>query len=231
MTINPTTASTGASNPALDTSAGFGNTRSLTTGDMYEYVATLLGDIDSQMLLFKEQAETKVERADEEREFQALLRSLTDKDGKITIAPGSAEMAAVATLLEKVESEALRSALQGLLGSNRTSHGGPPAMPDTAGVVPATPRAPTLGAGDPRGTPSRLPELLASGAVTIDENAVSELLADSNNRLSSLSGENELTMMELNGLMQRRSQIIMFSSQTLAQLDQTAKTVIQNMRA
>jgi hypothetical protein len=46
-----------------------------------------------------------------------------------------------------------------------------------------------------------------------------------------LSGENELTMMELNGLMQRRSQIIMFSSQTLAQLDQTAKTVIQNMRA
>jgi hypothetical protein len=218
MTINPTTASIGANDPMFDSTTALGNTRSLTTGDMYEYVATLLGDIDSQMLLFKDQAEAKVKRADEEREFQALLRSLTNQDGKITIAAGSEAEGALIKAYDATDNENIRGAIRGLIGE-------PISRITQVAMLQAASRS-----TDPVAA-QQAQNQLAALSKTIDENSVSELLADSNNRLSSLSGENELTMMELNGLMQRRSQIIMFSSQTLAQLDQTAKTVIQNMRA
>lgn len=218
MNIPPATTSTDPNSSAHGSATGLGDVRTLTTGDMYNYVATLLGDIDSQMLAFKEEAEKNVKRADEEREFQALLHDLTDKDGKITVTAGSEAERALAELYDSTDNDAIRDAIRGMIGNPHER------LAQVALLkAQATDSDPSVA----------LPAQRALYALTkgFDENAVSELFADSNNRLSSLSSGNELTMMELNGLMQRRSQVIMFSSQTLAQLDQAAKTVIQNMRA
>jgi hypothetical protein len=51
------------------------------------------------------------------------------------------------------------------------------------------------------------------------------------NELTSLNSENELSMMRLNQLVQTRSQIISSSSNMLASINESTKTVIGNMRA
>jgi hypothetical protein len=192
----------------------FENIDVMSPQDVLEYVANMLGDVDGRLLDYKGEAERKIRMSNDERAWQDLVESMGDGEHGYKLgefgSEGYAErrdhLIEVLTPLKDSESPEVAYAANGILAGIKKYEEDYKAWKN--------------GELDKEPTPMRW-----------SQDVLDDALRTSNTRVESYSSDNELIMMELGSLMQRRTQIVQFSSNVMAQLDRAMNTIVQNTGA
>jgi hypothetical protein len=195
----------------LDFQLDYESVELMSPEDVLQYVATMLGDVDGRLHDFKTEAERKIAWSNDERAWQELLRSMGDGKGGYSLGeygtPGYAErrdamMEAVTKLAESSNPDVAYAGngIKKLIEDYEAKYQD---FVDGDGPKP--------------------------GPVLWGQDTIDDAMSASTQRLQSFSSDNELTMMELGSLMQRRTQIVQFSTNVMAQLDRAQNSVVQNI--
>jgi hypothetical protein len=194
------------SSPSATAAAVAGPGAPLTPGMILDYVAMRLGGIDDQMDDFRKEADKRKQRQDDLRNFEAAVRELMGSNGYDT--SGVKGKANDTLKYPNRHAEANAEAIAKLDNARSKLAGSPDLQAKIDGL-----KADIL--DDSIITPEKLNNTL--------ENAKDEI--------AGLNADNEMTMMRLSSLMQMRTQVVQFSSNVMASLNDASKSVIQNMRA
>jgi hypothetical protein len=177
-----------------------------TPEEILAYVEMRLNDLDGQIQDYWKDAQGKKAHATELRIFQEAVRSLQQ-------GPTGFDSTGIQDNVtrEEVNAEAqnkIAAALEQLRHSEN---------PELVGRLTALKNYLDGANG---GTPGKIPA-----------DALQHSLDYAKDQLAELNGDNELTMMRLNQLMQLRSQIISAASNQLASTNEAVKNIINNMRS
>lgn len=213
--INP------ASNPPIPSfdPIASGASGGLNPNDVLLYVSNMLSGIDGQMESYMDQASAQRDQVDSERALQTLLRQLQDEE--IVTPNGVAEIVKYAELraegVKNITDPGVKRLAIKLLGE--------PVVPTKAALKEIRY---SLRAGSPY-TANR--ERLALADIpSLSKDKVESAIQDSASRVASANDAGETIMMSLSSLMQKRSQIVQFSSNVMSMLDRANQNVIQNMK-
>jgi hypothetical protein len=208
--------STGAGQVA-QASTNFGpNVTLMSPDDILAYVSKALGDIGDQLNDYKTLVQDRQAKAKDLRDLASELRNM-QQGGDLTAYDGAAYNEFMQKLAKYKDSD---PALGKVYSDFMNSYGG---YHDESGK-----KVGTL-AGDDK-------HWFGKGGVgdsqdmLMDSKELANALKNVEDAQSNLNSENELTMMSLQQLMQRRNQISQFSSNALNMMNEGMKSIIGNMR-
>jgi prefoldin subunit 5 len=207
MSIDPTSKVSASHTPAVFATS----VRLMGPDDVLAYVARALGDVGSQIDDIRKQVDARQAKSAELREIVAELRNMQGGGGDLTHYDAEKYDAMMTKLSHFAEgngpaAKVYESFLQSYGGYRDTEKGGA-----IVGTL----------AGDKANDSQDM--LMNAAELTSAVKNIEEAQ-------SALGSENEVTMMNLQQLMQRRNQVTQFSSNSLNSINEGLKSVIGNIR-
>lgn len=209
--------STSSTTSVNQTHPSFGpNVTLMGPDDIMAYVTNALGDIGDQLDSFKKQVEAKQAKAQDLRDIAGTMR-LMNTGADLSHFDGAAYNEMMTKMSHHLDDKNVKAAYDHLMesygGFQSTDPGG-----GTVGVMAgADGKWHGNGVGDTQDC-------------LLNSTEVQKCIKDIEGAQSALGSENELTMMSLQQLMQRRNQVTQFSSNCLNVMNEGSKSVIGNIR-
>ena len=176
------------------------------------YLGQRLGGIDGQFQDYKKESDRRAKISDELKELKAVLQ------GMYTPGAGVTKDNADDKYFTNVQSAL--NAVRTKYADTGSSAGPGPALGD--------PCADVFAAFDTLVSKTMPDEIGRNGS--IGPGAFDQLSTTIDGRVQSLNGDNEMTMMSLQQLMQARSQVVSMCTNMLSSLNESAKGILSNLR-
>jgi hypothetical protein len=196
-----TVAGVGNNTASVASPAGAASLATLSPDDLLAYVGTVLTDVDGQMQDYMQLARDQKSRIEQERNLQNALRKIKNDNLNDKTKKHDTYDKRI-TYLKDMKGDLLAATAD-------------PAVRSAINAVFAK-------LGNPDATKGQ--------ALKMSDAALDDAIQSSVDRVANLNGNSEMMMMQLNSLMQRRSQVVQFASNVMAQLDRAQLGIIGNMR-
>ncbi len=194
-------AATSMSSVGMIAPSGEATLASLSPEDVLAYVDSVLSDVDGQMQDYMNLARDQKSRIEQERKLQNALRTIKDDN-----------------LNEKTKNhDTYEGRITRLEGMKESLLDGTTDNSTRSAINSAFSKL-----GDKNANSGK--------ALKMDDSAIDDAIQSSVDRVANLNSNSEMMMMQLNSLMQRRSQVVQFASNVMSQLDRAQLGIINNMK-